>query len=240
MEGKPNHAGVIIDGTRRYSKKHSVPLRETYVIGARRVYDTVGWMFNDFGVNELTVYAFSYDNLKRTSEERDTVFAVQESEFAKWVDDPLFDNVRVRFVGEYTDIPYPLFMTCNKLEEKTKKNEDKRLNILMGYIGYREVANAVRKILKEEDGSTLSGVLKLASSDATTILSDKIRENMMIKTPVNLIIRTGAENRISGFLPWQSEYAELFFLDKLWPEIEKEDMEKVFKEYEKREKRKGK
>lgn len=239
MKNKPNHVGVIIDGTRRFARENKMPLDKVYEIGSGKVYDTIKWLFSDFDVNEVTIYAFSYDNLQRTSEERDAVLNVQEKAFSKWMDDPFFNNIRIQFVGEYTNIPYSLFMVCGRLEEETRKNRDKKLNILMGYMGYREVAKAVRKVLVEEEWGNLAGILKMGSSDTITILSEKIQEKLDITTPIDLLIRAGGDRRISGFPPWQSQYAELYFIDKYWPAIKKEDIVNAIKDYSKRERRKG-
>lgn len=239
MKNKPNHVGIIIDGTRRFARENKMPLQRVYELGAEKVYNTLKCLFSDFDVNEISLYAFSYDNLRRTSKERDAVFSVQEKEFTKWLNDPFFKNIRVKFVGEYINIPYSLFMTCSHLEEETKENKDKKLNILMGYLGHREVANAVRKVLIAENWSTLAGILKLNMSDAVTILSEKIQEKLDITTPIDLLIRTGGDLRTSGFPPWQIEYAELWFINKYWPAIEREDIENAIKDYSKRERRKG-
>ena len=239
MKNKLNHVGVIIDGTRRFARENKMPLRKVYELGAKKLYNAIKWLFSDFDVNEVTIYAFSYDNLQRTSKERDAVFDVQEKEFSKWLADPFFKNIQVNFVGEYTNIPYSLFMVCGRLEEETKKNKGKKLNILMGYLGYREVANAVRKVLMEEDWGNLAGILKMGTSDTITILSDRIQEKLDITTPIDLLIRTGGESRTSGFPPWQLQYAELCFIDKYWPAIEKKDIVGAINDYSERERRKG-
>jgi len=237
----PNHIGIIIDGTRRYARANNLSLREAYNLGAERVYETIRWVLVDFNIKELSFYTFSYDNLQRPSEEREAVLKVQEETFKKWIDDSFFnkEEIGVKFAGEYENIPSTMFMCCNDLEEKTKNNKKRQLNILLGYMGHREIGKAVRRMLEKEDEGMLKGLLKFGLHDSISILCDNIQENLDIFSPVDLIIRTANEHRISGFMPWQSEYAEFYFIDKPWPEIEKRDIENALEDYARRERRRG-
>lgn len=218
------HLGIIIDGNRRYSKKAKLPFDEVYKIGAKKVYDVIRFVFEKTDVEELSIYALSYDNLLRKSPELDAILKSQKEEFYEWVDDPFFskNGIKVRFIGELNALPTDVLKSCIAVMEETSKNDKKTLNILMAYFGSMEIVKAVQKLLRRKN---------FYSDAENNNVKGLIQQALDVKNPVNLIIRTGGGSRLSGFLPWQSEYAELYVTKKLWPEIEDSDIKEAINHY---------
>ena len=222
-----DHLGLIIDGNRRYSKKTGATLENAYKIGAKKVYDTIHYVFGKAGIKELSIYALSYDNLSRTPEEVLPILKMQKASFDQWISDPFFDEkkIRIKFVGEMNLLPLDLCETCAMLEKKTAANDAFNLNILIAYMGHREISEAVERGLKNDSLSMTDRSARIKEVERC------IDENLDVTRPVDLIIRTANGFRLSGFLLWQSEYAELAVLAKLWPEVEIGDIERAIAEY---------
>jgi undecaprenyl diphosphate synthase len=230
MSSQIKHMGIIIDGNRRYSKKMKLSFEQVYRIGANKVSEMIRFIFSETDIPELSIYALSYDNLLRKSTELDSILKVQKEEFDSWSHDPFFHEkkIKINFVGELSLLPKDVLESCNSLMETTKNNDGKTLNILLAYFGTREIVKAVEKILNMYKS-------KPKDVDVQTL----INENLTVKSPVDLIIRTGGASRLSGFLPWQSEYAELYTLKKLWPEIEAADIKTAMEHFKGIEVKKG-
>lgn len=226
------HLGIIIDGNRRYSKKTKLPFKEVYKIGANKVYDVIRFVFEKTDIQELSIYALSYDNLLRKSPELDAILKTQKEEFYKWAEDPFFseNGIRVRFIGELNTLPTDILKSCILVMDKTLKNNKKTLNILMAYFGSMEIARAVERILRRKN---------FYSDREHENMRNLIQQSLEVKKSVDLIIRTGGGSRLSGFLPWQSEYAEIYVTKKLWPEIEESDIEEAINHYNELEVKKG-
>lgn len=141
------------------------------------------------------------------------------------------EDLKVTFVGRKELLPLDVRESINKIEERTKNAKSYNLNIAIAYGGREEIEDAVKKIGK----SLIEGKIKLENLDQNTI-----SQNMYLDSSPDLIIRTGGEKRTSNFLIWQSPYSEWIFLDKKWPEFEKQDFLDCLKEYSKRERRHGK
>lgn len=216
-----NHLGVIIDGNRRYAKNRGMGLEEAYALGADKVYEVVRHVFGETDVREVSIYAISYENLLRKSNEVDAMLNIQKQAFDDWAKDPFFEEkgVRVRFVGERNTLPAEFLGSCEALERITSGNKDRTLNILVAYAGKREISSAIRKMLRDAAPNESD----VAGMDIEMLIA----ENLSVRKPVDLIIRTAGGHRLSGFLPWQSDYAEIIAIDKLWPEVEMEDIDRA-------------
>jgi len=232
------HLGLIIDGNRRHSKKYGMSLMDAYRLGAFKVRVALDWIFNEFKIPELSIYALSHDNLNRPLIQLSPVFEVQAKEYEKWLKDPFFDDNRlqVSFYGDFGKLPQYYVDACKKLMEKTKDYEKKKLNILVGYNGQREIAAAFRRWLdthKEKNVAQLIGALDaMGKPDGTGHLRDTLWKHMNVQSPLDLLIRTGSSIRTSGFLTWQSEYAEIHGIPKLWPEVTKEDIDNAINNFQ--------
>lgn len=220
-----NHLGLIIDGNRRHSHKYKIPLEKSYTIGAKKLTKTIKFIFTETNIHELTIYVFSIENLERKKNEIKSMLSASLNEVNFWIKDPFFKNANIKFnfIGNITAIPdLNLREQCELLEKETKNNNKKILNFLIAYEPYTEIYEAIKGIKKTKSN-----------------LTTQIFNNMKIKNAIDVIIRYGGDYRLSNFLPLHSTNAELFFINKTWPETELNDIKRIFLEYKKRERHKG-
>ena len=134
------------------------------------------------------------------------------------------NKIKIKFIGERERLDKELQRIMKNLEEKTKNYNNYQINFALAYGGRQEILSAVKKIIK----------------DKKEVNEENFQNSLWLNENPDLIIRTGGERRISNFLPWQSVYSEWIFLDKMWPEFTKEDLESAIKEFHNRERRFGK
>ncbi len=226
------HIGLIPDGNRRYMiKKGIINLKDSYEMGIRKFYDFVEWCI-DLNVKEITVYALSLENLKNRSKFEVTLllklFTSNAMDLLK--SDRIHKNKihisvcgdREYFSGRIIPSGSDIIKKLEELEDSTRNYRDINLNLAIAYGGRQEIVNSVNKIVKE----------------GLEVNEENIEKNLWIKTYPDIIIRT-AENRISNFLTWQSAYSEIYFVDKLWQEFEREDLVKILDDYNSTEKKFG-
>ncbi len=238
--GEYLHIGVIMDGNRRYAKKLGRPSSFGHYQGAKKLRKFIDWMkelSEKYKIKYATFYSLSTENIKnRKKEEIEYLFKLFKKEFSKILNprhDVHKDKVRVRIIGRKDMLPKDLRELFRKVEQATKKYSKFYLNFAIAYGGRQEIVDMVKKISKK----IKNGKIKIGD------INEKIVEENLYTDgipPVDIIIRTGGEERISNFLLWQSAYAELFFLKKFWPEIEKKDLENILKKFYKRQRRFGK
>jgi tritrans,polycis-undecaprenyl-diphosphate synthase [geranylgeranyl-diphosphate specific] len=228
----PKHIAIILDGNRRFSKRLMMKPWKGHEWGAKKVEALLDWC-KELDIKELTLYAFSVENFNRPKEEFDYLMDLFRKEFDRIRGDERIDlnKIRINFIGRISMFPKDIQDSMRSLMDKTRIYSDHIINFAMGYGGRTEVVDAARKIAEQ----VRSGNLDL----------DKINEETFAKClymddEPDLVIRTGGDKRTSNFLIWQANYAEWFFLEKLWPEFEKEDLIKVIEEYKIRERRFGK
>ena len=239
---KIKHIGLIIDGNRRYAKSRDISYDEAYNLGAQKVDEIIKFIFSKTEVLEISIYMLSRDNLFRDRKELETILNAEERLFDSWSADKFFvnGNIHVRFVGELNLLPVRFQRCCDNLKNKTSKNNSKILNLLVAYKGNAEVCEAVERSIKEIYRIINKFEVSVNSSQSlNTALIEVINNNLEIQTPVDLIIRTANENRLSGFLPWQSEYAELYSINKFWPEITNNDITEAINSLAKKERKHG-
>lgn len=232
----PKHVAVIMDGNRRFSKRIMAKPWKGHEWGAEKLEKLLHWCA-DLGVQELTVYAFSVQNFERPREEFDALMRIF-LESAKRLrtrladlTDPLADRVRVTFIGRLAMFPAELQAVMREIMERTARNAQFLLNIAMGYGGREEVIDAVKKI----GDAIAQGELRVQD------INDEVFANALyLQSEPDLVIRTGGERRTSNFLIWQAHYSEWVFLEKLWPEFEREDLVAAIASYGSRERRLGK
>jgi tritrans,polycis-undecaprenyl-diphosphate synthase [geranylgeranyl-diphosphate specific] len=228
----PKHIGIILDGNRRFAKRLMIKPWKGHEWGAGKVEKLFDWC-KELKIKELTLYAFSAQNFNRPKQEFDYLMKIFFDEFDKLLKDErlMKDKVRITFVGRLWMFPKDVHMKMVELMDKTKNNDKYLVNIAMGYGGREEVMDATIKIAKQ----IKSGELKVEDLN-----EEVFSKNLYFNSEPELIIRTGGERRTSNFLIWQSHYSEWFFLEKMWPEFEKEDLVKVIEEFKSRERRFGK
>lgn len=223
----PRHIGYIIDGNRRWAKKHGLPTYEGHLAGYNALKD-VAFANLDLGVKFMSIYIFSTENWKRSQEEVRGLMSLVLRLFT--TDAKIFDenNIRLKVLGMREGLDSKITKAIDKLEEKTKNNTSGTLAICLNYGGQTEIVDAVKKIIQ-------------AGTDAEDVTADLIAENLYAAElpPVDVIVRTSGEKRTSNFMLWRSAYSEFIFLDKLWPEMTKDDVVAIMKEYSKRNRRYG-
>lgn len=222
----PNHVAIIPDGSRRYAKKAGIELERAYWLSIQNVAKCVEWLIKGFHTPSISVYALSYENVvkRKNIEEISKLLAKM---FNIWREGRLFHElgVRVKFCGEMSLFPKFYQKSARRLEEATKKYYKHRFYILSGYSGNLEIAKTAKKFSSDEKGERLV---------------ERFIKKLEIPEPVDLLIRTGGDHRISNCLPFQITYAELLFLDIFFPEVTKGDIEKVINEFLNRKRRFGK
>lgn len=231
MHKKPKHIAIIMDGNRRFGKKIGKKIMG-HVHGIDKIKDLLNWC-KEFKISELTLYTFSIENFNRNKNEVNFLMKLFREQLKKINEDQrvMNEKININFIGKLELFPDDIKNIMTDLMEKTKHHNQFKINFAMGYSGRKEIIDATKKIVEK----VLNG----------EILSDKIdekifTENLYLKNEPDMVIRTGGDKRLSNFLIWQSNYSELFFLDKLWPEFSKEDFESCINEFKKRDRRFGK
>ncbi len=226
MGSTPQSIGVLMDGNRRWARANGLPQFEGHRIGVEKIKDLVAWAVGA-GVREVTLYGFSTENWNRAPEE---VAYLMELFYVTFGGDDLEEivaqDVRVRFIGERTRIPERLQKKMREVEERTKDATKGALIVALSYGGRAEIVAGVNKLLASNAQSVDEASFRDALWSAGTLDPD-------------LIIRTGGDKRLSNFLPWQSVYSELFFVDTCWPAFGKEEFDSILTEYATRERRHG-
>ena len=230
----PKHVAIIMDGNRRFSKMQgNLGAVEGHKKGISTLERVLDWCV-DLGIEIVTAYAFSTENFNRPPEEVDGLMQLFKENFEGIARNKKIHNneVRVKAVGKLELLPEDV-REAIRIAEKSTANYNKRLvNIAIGYDGRMEIIDAIKKIANEvQEG-------KITTDD---INEELVNENLYtagLEDP-NLIIRTSGEERLSGFLLWQSSYSELYFCDSLWPQLRKVDFLRALRSYQQRERRFG-
>ena len=222
-ENLPVHIAIIMDGNRRWAKARMMPVKLGHKQGAETLKKIVRYA-QKIGIKYMTVYAFSTENWKRSEEEVAALMdllKVYLEDFAKEADT---ENIVIRVLGSMKELSKELQDAINRTVERTKDNTGIIFNIALNYGGRNEIVNATRQISEE----VLAGKIK-----PEDINEEMLSKHMYTKgePDPDLLIRTSGELRLSGFLPWQSTYSELYFVDKLWPDFDEKDLDEAIKVY---------
>ena len=231
----PVHVAVIMDGNGRWAKKRGLPRLAGHNAGMKAMKKIVD-QSDKLGIRYLTVYAFSTENWKRSIAEVSGIFRLLVSYVNSDLQELVRNNVRVKILGDYSELPEDAVRSLEKTLEKTKDNTGLQFNIALNYGGRDELRRAVQSLaFKVRDG-------QLAPEDITEdlISAELFTGSINADTPdPELIIRTSGELRLSNFLLWQSAYSELVFPDVLWPDFTPEEYEKAIEDFQSRERRFG-
>lgn len=225
----PNSLALIPDGNRRWARQHKFSMLDGYNIGVKKFIDFSEWC-KDYGVKNLTVWALSAENLKRSSVELNALFNIYRkvSKDKSLMDRLDANKVRVNVVGNLDVLPKDLYRSLKSVEERTEGNRGVIINMLLGYGGRDDMVFAAKRLAD-------------MSSRGYTINEDTFTHALQSSQVPNIdfIIRTSGEQRLSGFMPWQTGYSELYFSKKLWPDFSKRDLYTALADYNKRERRFG-
>jgi short-chain Z-isoprenyl diphosphate synthase len=236
----PRHVGIILDGNRRYARKHGVSdPQKIYALGARKLDDVLEWC-GELRIPAITLWAVSTDNLsRRPATEVSGILAAVEAKVAALAQDPRIhqQRVRVKAAGRLEMLPMSTVAVIRAAEEATASYSDGlTLTIAVAYGGHDEITDAVRALLREvvNEGKALTETVEAVTPSAIA------RHLYMAGLPdPDLIIRTSGENRLSGFLLWQSAYSELYFTDVNWPAFRKIDFLRAVRAFQQRKRRFG-
>ncbi|MBR3786481.1 MAG: isoprenyl transferase [Firmicutes bacterium] len=232
----PAHIAIIMDGNGRWAKAKGVPRVAGHNAGMMAMKEIVK-ASSQLGVKYLTVYAFSTENWKRSAEEVGGIFKL----VVKYVNSELAElhenNVRVKILGDYTQVPKAAVDSLEKSLETTKDNTGLQFNIALNYGSRAEIVRAVNLIEKDRKTGVLDPDMEITEELISRYLYTGV-ENGNIPDP-DLIIRTSGEERLSNFLLWQSAYSEFGFTDVLWPDFTPAEFERMIEAYQNRERRFG-
>ncbi|MDH5443108.1 MAG: polyprenyl diphosphate synthase [Hadesarchaea archaeon] len=230
----PRHIAIILDGNRRFAQKAGLNKLQGHALGAKKLEEVLKWC-QELGVKHITVYAFSTENFNRQSEEVKALMDLFAKKFKKVANDERIHKykIRVRVIGDLSRLPEQVRRAIEEVQEVTQGYDGYTLNIAVGYGGRAEIAEAVRRICERIE----RGELKPSDVDESIINSHLYTAG--IPDP-DLVIRTSGEERLSGFLLWQSAYSELYFCEANWPEFNKIEFLRAIRNYQGRERRLGK
>lgn len=223
----PTHVGFIIDGNRRWARRRSRPT----IIGHKQGYEKlkqVGEWCLDRGIKMLTVYTFSTENWNRPKTEVRYLMGLIKRLLKRDVWELHEKGIRLKIIGRIQGLSKELQQLIETAEQLTKENIRGTLNLAINYGGRAEIVDMVKSILRSKVVPAKVTEAVIADHLYTAGASDP-----------EMIIRTSGEQRLSGFLPWQSAYSEFFFVEKMWPEFSEADLDEVLEEYDRRERRFG-
>lgn len=230
----PRHIGIIMDGNRRLAERVGILPWEGHKMGAEKAEDVIDWCI-ELGIKTITLYAFSMENFARPKEELEHLFDLFEEYFKKIAKDESIhkNRIRVKAIGRVELFPERVRRAIKKAEDATEGYDRFFLNLAMAYGGRQEVVDAVKKIAND----VKEGKLDIDEIDEKTV-SENLYTNG--SPDPDLVIRTSGEERISGFLLWQSAYSELYFCESYWPGFRKIDFLRAIRTYQQRDRRFGK
>ncbi|XP_050427439.1 dehydrodolichyl diphosphate synthase complex subunit DHDDS-like [Adelges cooleyi] len=210
----PKHVAFIMDGNRRYARKKNVDNSEGHSKGFDKLSETLQWCLN-LGIKEVTVYAFSLENFKRTQEEIEALFDLTREKFKKLLQekDKLNEHgVCVKIIGNLSKLPDDLTKLMAESMFVTRHNTQAILNVAFGYTGHDELTNALNHIANGVKENCLD------FSDLSVNIIDKCLYTYP-SPPPDLLIRTSGETRLSDFMIWQCSYSYIYFTQVLWPDF---------------------
>jgi undecaprenyl diphosphate synthase len=224
----PTHIGLILDGNRRWAIANNKKTLEGHKEGAE-VFKSISIALFEKGVKFVSGYVFSTENWNRTEEEVSYLMKLLVRAVELHLDVYHQKNVKILLLGSRDGLSNSVLKSIEKTESKTANNSGGTLAICFNYGGRQELVDATKSIIEQN----------IKSSEIT---EQTIAQNLYNpEVPdIDLLIRTSGEQRLSGFMLWRASYSELSFIEKLWPDVTIEDIEKVLKQYMYRERRFGK
>ena len=231
ISGVPQHVAIIQDGNRRYARKQGEDATDGHEAGAETTQHVLEWC-SELGIEELTVYAFSTENFKRPPEERDHLFDLLTEKLYEFADNEQIheERVQVRAIGETHRLPDRVQEAIAYAERRTADYDRFVLNVAVAYGGRAELLNATREVAEAVEAGDLDPESVDAETVEARLYDGDVRD-------VDLIVRTGGDERTSNFLPWHANgnEAAAFFCTPYWPEFSKIDFLRAIRTYESRE-----
>jgi len=210
----PQHVAFIMDGNRRFARKESISRGEGHSKGFQKLTEVLKWCY-ELNIAEVTVYAFSLENFKRDTEEIEALMSIFKEKIDRLIQEEeniMKHGVCIRFIGDIGLFNKEIQLSMAKVVRMSENNDQSILNIAMAYTSRDEITNAIKEIAVGVD----KGIIE--NSDINEELLESCLYTSNCK-PVDLLIRTSGEVRLSDFLLWQTSFSTLCFVDALWPEF---------------------
>ncbi|MCC9195560.1 isoprenyl transferase [Arthrobacter sp. zg-Y820] len=228
----PEHIGVMVDGNRRWAKLAGAPTSDGHQAGADKILEFLGWC-QEMGVRRVTLYMLSTDNLNRDADELEPLLDIIGNTLDRLGEK---GDLRVNAVGALDILPANLADKLNALGRSTSDADGLHVNVAIGYGGRREIVDAVKELLNDAaaHGKTIAEITE-------ELCDTQIAEYLYTRGQPDpeLVIRTSGEQRLSGFLMWQSAYSEFYFCEALWPDFRRVDFLRALRDYASRQRRFG-
>jgi len=231
LERIPKHVAFIMDGNGRWAKKRGLPRTKGHEEGAKRI-EKLTLSAKKYGVEAITLFAFSTENWKRPKDEVDYIFSLLEKFLIEGKESFAKNDVKVHFIGKINELEEKFKTLMIQTMEETKDNKSIVLNLAINYGSRSEIVEMVKSVAKE----CKEGNLEIENID------EKVVEQYLMTNglpEIDLMVRTSGEIRISNFLLWQIAYSELVFTKVYWPDFNEEQLEKVLIEFQSRDRRYG-
>ncbi len=229
----PHHIGLIVDGNRRFAKGMGMAKNEGHSAGSDKLEDFLRWCWR-LEIKIVTLYGFSTENYNRSDDEIDYLMDLILRKLKEFQVDPVIktERVKIKVIGRKEDLSAEMNEEIEKIEAMTADHDRFQLNIAISYGGRAEIIDAVKVIANE----VKEGKIEVNDIDEQSFTKYLYTEG--IRDP-DLIIRTSGEERLSGFLLWQSAYSELYFTEVFWPAFRMIDFWRAIRVYQQRERRFG-
>lgn len=227
----PQHIAFIMDGNGRWARKRGMPRTYGHHEGTKNV-RTLALEANKLNIKAMTVYAFSTENFKRPKEEVDFIFKLPKEFFKSYLKDFMENNIQVRYIGNIDMIPSSTKEVILDAVEQTKENTGMILCFALAYGSQDEIIQAVQAVCKDVKEGNLN------IEDINENLFDSYLMSADLP-PLDFMVRTSGECRLSNFMLWQMAYAEMYFTDVYWPDFGVEELYKALDYYQKRDRRYG-
>lgn len=220
----PKHIGFILDGNRRWAKKHGLPTYEGHLAGYNALRDLILYSA-DRGIKFLSIYAFSTENWKRSKDEVSNLMGLALRVFKTDMREIVDHQIKVCILGSRETIPPKVLKAMEEVEEMSKDFTRTTVAICFNYGGQSEIVDAARACIK-------SGI---------EISEENLRQHLYEPSipDIDMVVRTSGEQRLSNFMLWRVAYSELYFMNKLWPDMRSSDVDAIIREYNKRTRRFG-
>lgn len=222
----PNHIGYIVDGNRRWAKLNGIG-SDVHHKGADVVFDVARRTLKA-GVRCATFYVFSTENWHRAPQEVNYLMKLFVEYFKEKLEELKKENIKIVFLGTLERLSDEVLATMREVEGLTKNGANGTLAFCFNYGGHQELVDACRSIVEQG--------IKPADITAATVEASLYHPEV---PPVDFVVRTGGEQRISNFMLWRLAYAEFLFLEKLWPELTPDDVDDILAEFSRRQRRFG-
>lgn len=233
----PRHIGVVVDGNRRWARQAGAHTADGHLAGADTIVEFIGWCA-ELGVPTVTLYMLSTDNMSRSSDELDQLMEIIGDTLERVAESrPGGRPVRVHPVGAPEVLPEPLAARLREIAEiADDETPSVHVNVAVGYGGRQEIVDAVKALLRdaEDQGRSPGAVAEELTPGA---IADRLYTRG--QPDPDLIIRTSGEQRLSGFLMWQSAYSEFYFCEALWPDFRRVDFIRALRDFAQRQRRYG-